>query len=130
MSKTYTLYSPQQAHRVLLDVWQLVKSMLMAGHRMQVTVRKEKRSLSQNSRMWAMLSEVSTQVDWHGNKLSPNEWKDVFTAGLKRQKVVPGIDGGFVVLGSSTSEMTKEELSEMIEFIYAFGAQKGVQFAE
>lgn len=130
MSKTYTLYNAQQGYKVLLDIWQLLKSMLMAGHRMQVTVRKEKRSLSQNSKMWSMLSEVSTQVDWHGNKLSPHEWKDVFTAGLKRQKVVPGLDGGFVVLGSSTSEMTKEELAEMIEFIYAFGAQKGVTFNE
>lgn len=130
MSKTYTLYNAQQGYKVLLDIWKLLKSMLMAGHRMQVTVRKEKRSNAQNSKMWAMLTEVSSQVVWHGQRLTSDEWKDFFTAALKRQKVIPGMDGGFVVLGSSTSEMTKEELAEMIEFIYAFGAQKGVQFAE
>lgn len=80
--------------------------------------------------MWAMLTEVSRQVIWHGQKLSKEEWKDVFTAAQKRQKVVPGIDGGFVVLGSSTSKMTKAEMSELIELMTAFGAQQGVKFAD
>jgi hypothetical protein len=40
------------------------------------------------------------------------------------------VDGGFVVLGSSTSKMTKGEMSELIELAYAFGATHGVEFAE
>ena len=51
---------------------------------------------------WAMLTDISNQVDWYGQKLTPEEWKEVFTAAMKKQKVVPGIDGGFVVCGSST----------------------------
>jgi len=43
---------------------------------------------------------------------------------------VPGIDGGFVVLGLSTSKMSKEEMSELLELALAFGAQKGVVFCE
>jgi hypothetical protein len=43
---------------------------------------------------------------------------------------VPGIDGGFVVLGSSTSRMDKSEMSELLELIGAFGAQQGVEFSE
>jgi len=58
------------------------------------------RSTEQNARMWAMLTDVSRQVVWYGQKLQPEEWKDVFSASLNRQKVVPGIDGGFVVLGA------------------------------
>ncbi len=77
-----------------------------------------------------MLGEVSKQVDWHGQKLSPGEWKDVFTAALKRQKVVPGLDGGFVVLGSSTRKMTKQEMGELMELMAAFGAERGVIFAD
>ncbi len=80
--------------------------------------------------MWAMLTELSKQVVWHGQRLTKEEWKDVMTAGLKRQKVVPGIDGGFVVLGSSTSRMGKAELSDLMELIAAFGAERGVEFAE
>lgn len=86
------------------------------------------RSYEQNRRMWAMLTDVSQQVIWHGQRLSKEEWKDVFTAGMKRQKVVPGIDGGFVVLGSSTSRMSVAEMGELMELMEAFGAQQGVRF--
>ena len=86
------------------------------------------RSIEQNRRMWAMLRDVSRQVVWHGQKLQDSEWKDVFSAALKRQKVVPGIEGGFVVLGTSTSRMTVAEMGEMMELMEAFGAQQGVRF--
>lgn len=99
-----------------------------AGFRVQIA--EPKRSNDQNALMWALLTELSRQVDWHGQRLSKEEWKDVLTASLKRQKVVPGIDGGFVVLGSSTSRMTKAEMTELIELVLAFGAQHGVEFAE
>ena len=82
----------------------------------------ETRTLDQNARLWAYLGEVSRQVEWHGQKLLDTEWKDVFTAALKRQKVVPGLDGGFVVLGTSTRKMTKQEMTELMELIAAFGA--------
>ena len=95
-----------------------------------VTVGPPVRNGLQNALMWATLGEVSDQVKWHGQKLQPAEWKDIFTASLKRQKVVPGIDGGFVVLGSSTSRMSKAEMSELIELVYAFGAQNEVRFTD
>lgn len=95
-----------------------------------VTIKSPPRSLEQNAKLWAALGELSAQVDWHGQKLTASEWKDCLTASLKRQKVVPGIDGGFVVLGSSTSKMTKAEFSELLELVMAFGAQHGVQFHE
>ena len=94
------------------------------------TFAPPRRSMPQNDRMWAMLTEVSKQVEWHGQRLTKEEWKDIFTAALKRQKVVPGLDGGFVVLGSSTSRMGRAELSELIELISAFGAERGVDFSE
>ena len=86
------------------------------------------RSLQANARMWAMLSDLSRQVIWYGQKLAAEEWKDVLTAGLKRQKVVPGIDGGFVVIGARTSKMTVKEMAELMELMEAFGAQQGVRF--
>ncbi len=52
------------------------------------------------------------------------------TAGLKKQKAVPGIDGGFVVVGGSTSKMTKSEFSDLLELIYSFGAERGVEWKE
>ena len=86
------------------------------------------RSIEQNRLMWANLTDIAEQVDWYGNKLHKEEWKDVLTAALKQQKVVPGIEGGFVVLGARTSKMTVAEMTEMIELSTAFGTQQGVKF--
>jgi hypothetical protein len=102
----------------------------MDGRRLELVVREEKRSSEQNRRMWAMLTDVSQQVDWYGNKLTPEEWKCVFSAALNKQRVVPGLEGGFVVLGQSTSKMTKAEMSELQELMGAFGAERGVSFRE
>ena len=75
-----------------------------------------------------MLTDISKQVNWHGRKLTQEDWKHVFTAALSKQEVVPGIDGGFVVLGKSTSKMTKAEMTELQELMAAFGAEQGVKF--
>ena len=125
---TIRLYSPAQAHQEMRKAWELVKAMMVAGRRMVLEVRPETRSLEQNRRLWAMLTDISRQVNWYGQTLTPEEWKDVFTASLKKQKVVPGIDGGFVVCGSSTSKMTKPEMAEMQELMMAFGVEHGVEF--
>jgi hypothetical protein len=100
----------------------------MAGNRLELTIKKQKRSLDQNAKLWACLTDISRQVDWYGEKLTPDDWKTMLTASLRKQKAVPGIDGGFVVLGLSTSKMTKEEMSELLELAIAFGTDKGVTF--
>jgi hypothetical protein len=92
-------------------------------------IEDKKRSASQNRLMWAVLNQL-TPIDWYGNKLTKEEWKDMITASIKRQKVVPGIDGGFVVLGARTSKMTIKEMNEVIEAAYAFGATHGIRFVE
>ena len=77
--------------------------------------------------MWANLEDIAQQVVWYGVKLTKDEWKDVLTAALKKQKVVPGIEGGFVVIGARTSKMTVPEMTELIELSTAFGTQQGVK---
>ena len=126
---TLSLVNAQQAHQAIQTAWRHAKGWLMASDtRLTLEIRPEKRSDAQNRRLWAMLADISAQVDWYGQKLTSEEWKDVFSASLKRTKVVPGLDGGFVVCGQSTSKMTKAEMCEMQELMEAFGAEKGVQF--
>lgn len=94
-------------------------------------VSPPKRTNDQNALMWSLLAVISRQVDWYGQKLSDYDWKDVFSASLKKAKVVPGLEtGSFVVCGQSTSNMNKSDFSEMIELIYAFGAEKGVKWPQ
>ena len=105
------------------------REILAAPEGYVVTLAEPTRTLDQNSLLWPLLTEVSKQVDWYGNKLTADEWKDVFSAALKKQKDVPGLDGGFVVCGQSTSRMSKREFSDLVELIYAFGADRGVVFS-
>jgi len=98
----------------------------------RVEFKASKRSLPQNDRMWAMLTDVAMQLKWHSIGLTPDDWKLVFLDAMKREaRFVPNIDGtGFVNLGRSSSDLSKEEMSELIELIFAFGAQNGVKFNE
>lgn len=108
-----------------------IRWIMAAPHGMRVEFREPKRSDEQNRKLWASLNEVSRQVEWYGTKLPPEDWKDMFTASLRKARVVPGIDAGtFVPLGMRTSDMTKKEMSELLELIMAFGAERGVVFLD
>lgn len=89
------------------------------------------RNLSQNNKMWALLDDIALQKEWHGKKRSSDNWKDLFTASLRGQELVPNLDGnGFVAFGSRTSEMGEEEMSNLLALIEAWGAQNGVVFSD
>lgn len=130
MTYTAKLFQPVQAEQTWREIFPKVKAYLMAGHRLDLTIKKEKRSSEQNRKLWATLGEITAQVEWYGEKLTADDWKHILSASLRKQRAVPGIDGGFVVLGLSTSKMDKAEMSELLELAMAFGAQQGVVFSE
>jgi hypothetical protein len=98
----------------------------------RITFQEAKRSSDQNAKMWAMLTEVARQVQWHGQRLSADDWKLVFLAALKAElRIVPNLDGtGFVQLGRSSSDLSVSEMADLIDLIAAFGARQGVEFAD
>lgn len=98
----------------------------------RVEYKAPKRSLPQNDRMWAMLTEVAEQVAWHGMRLPADDWKLVFMDALNREiRMVPNIDGnGFVNLGRSSSDLSVSEMSDLMELIAAFGAKHDVLFSD
>ena len=98
---------------------------------MVVSIAKPTRSSEQNAAMWAALTDLSEQTNWHGIKLSTDEWKDLLSAGLVKAKVVPNITGdGFVILGQRTSKMTKRQMGDLLDLIFSFGIDRGVKFSE
>lgn len=123
-----SLRNPQQAYQDMRRLWLWVKAMLIAGHALTLEAKRETRSTAQNALLWARLTDIARDVDWHGQKLSTQDWKEMSTAAIKKQRVVPGIEGGFVVLGASTSKMTKQEMGELLDFLMAFGDQHGVSW--
>lgn len=98
----------------------------------RVEFKAPKRSLPQNDRLWAMLTEVALQVPYHGLKLTPDDFKLLFLDALKREvRMVPNLDGnGFVSLGRSSSDLSKAEMSDLFLLIEKFGAEHGVVFRE
>lgn len=98
-----------------------------------VTLKDPTRSLEQNALMWELLGKLAKQKQWPVDGklqyIGADDWKEILTAGLKKsQRVAQGADGGFVMLGSRTSKMSKRDMSELVEFIYAFGGEHGVEF--
>jgi hypothetical protein len=93
-----------------------------------VTIAEETRRAAQNRLLWPLLARISDDVIWYGNHLSKEEWKDVLTASLRGTKVVPGVDGGFVTVGLQTHKMGVREFSELIELIFAFGVEHGIEW--
>lgn len=96
-----------------------------------ITMQPPTRSLEQNSLLWALLTNISSQVVWHGRKLDTESWKHIFSSSLKKMDVVPNLEGnGFVVLGLSTSKMTKREMNDLIDLITAFAVEHEVNINE
>lgn len=131
----FKIQHEQDVYSVLSQVEAMVRRGLPAGAVEVVVGRPGKRTLSQNKKLWPMLSDISKQVEWPVNgvleKLSTEEWKDVLTAALSsEQKVTQGVNGGFVMLGKSTSKMKKAEFADLIEVIYAFGSERQVRWSE
>lgn len=88
----------------------------------------EQRTIEQNERMWAMLADLAAQLRWHDRALTKEDWKLLFLDALDREYgAVPNLDGtGFVSLGTSSSDLSIPEAADIIELIFAFGAQHGV----
>ena len=105
---------------------------MKAPHGTRCELKASKRSLPQNDRMWAMLTDIARQLPWHGLSLKPDDWKLIFLDALKRElRAVPNLDGtGFVNIGRSSSALSKAEMTDLIELIAAFGSEHGVQFRD
>lgn len=108
----------------------LMKALETGAVAVDVYRPEELRTLEQNSKQWPMYHDLSNQLEWHGQKLSPEHWKELLSNEWQAQKIVPGISGGFCALGVRTSKMKKREMSELIEIVYAFGSSNGVKWSE
>jgi hypothetical protein len=95
-----------------------------------VSFKEATRSLEQNNLLWARLSQLSRDVKWDGETLTPNEWKDLLTACLRKQKAVRGIEGGLVFLGARTSQMSKGEMNDLLTLMEAFAVERGIAFRD
>jgi hypothetical protein len=98
----------------------------------RVTVEPQRRNLDQNALLWVLLTAFAEQLEWPVNgrmvKLEPPEWKDVLSSAFRQEtaRLAMGLNGGMVMLGARTSQMSKREFGEFIEFVQAVAAERGV----
>lgn len=96
-----------------------------------VNIREATRTLDQNAKMHAMLSDIS-RAKPQGRVMAPDKWKSVFMDAIDcKPDWVPSLDGESIVCtGYRSSRLTKGKMSDMIEQMYAYGAEHGVQWSE
>lgn len=98
----------------------------------RIEFKAAKRTLPQNDRMWAMLTDIATQKEHSGRRYSPDQWKVLMMHACGREvQFLPALDGStFIPWGQSSSDLSKQEMTDLIEFMFSWGAQNGVVFQD
>lgn len=95
----------------------------------RVEYKAAKRTLPQNDRMWAMLTDIAAQKRHCGRKYTPDQWKVIFLNALGREAdFIPSLDEKTFIPLQSSSDLSKAEMSDMIELLQSWGAENGVTF--
>lgn len=98
----------------------------------KVVFHGPQRSIDQNSALWAALGDIARQRDYHGLKLTADDWKILFLDALDREtRMVPNLDGtGMVGIGRSSSSLSKEEFSGLLSIVYEWGSRNGIEWSD
>jgi hypothetical protein len=98
----------------------------------RVEFKASKRSLPQNDMLWALLTEFSEQFTHAGKKYEPVQWKAIFLHAFGREiSFLPSLDNKtFLPIELSSSDLSKQEMTDFIEFIIKEGAERGVIFKD
>lgn len=104
-----------------------VNAVLVAPAGYICEVREPRRTSAQNDLLWALLSSVS-RAKPDGRQHTPDVWKCLFmqACGYAVQFEV-GLDGSPFPLGFRSSKMTKSQMTDLIEFILQYCAEKGIE---
>ena len=133
---TMRLFNAQQGYEAIKQAWQAAKNALMAGHRLVVEVKPETRSLRQNALLHALIGDIAQQLEWAGAKRDAEVWKRLLVAAWLRARgesveVLPALDGhGVDVVFRRTSQLSRAECAELVDYVMAWAAEHGVQLRE
>ena len=129
---TLPLYNAQQAHQAIKTAWNHAKGWLMAGHRLTLEVRPEKRSDAENRLLHALLTHIARSQEWAGKTRDVEVWKRLLVASWLRARgesveILPALDGhGVDVVFRRTSDLSKSECAELIDYINAWATEQGI----
>lgn len=91
-----------------------------------MTVRPASRTNDQNALLWSILSEIS-RAKPQGRTHTTEVWKCLFMHACGHAvQFETGLNGQPFPTGFRSSRLSKEQFSELIEFIHAWCAEQGV----
>jgi NinB protein len=128
MRATQRLTDVNRAYVVWCTLWPDIKHSLQNGIELEVEVRKPKRNNEQNARLHATIDEIAKVVEWAGKLRDAETWKRLLVASWLRAtgsqvEVLPALDGhGVDLVYAPTSSLTKDELSDLLEFVESWAA--------
>lgn len=93
-------------------------------------IKEPTRSLPQNDRLWAMLSDVS-RAKPQGRRHTPDMWKALFMKACGHHvQFLEGLDGEPFPVGFRSSRLSVRQMTELMDFIDAWGTEQGVQWSD
>lgn len=98
-----------------------------------VSIRPITRTLEQNSKLHAMLSDIAKQCEFQGKRRDIDTWKAIFVSAHKiatggQAEMAIGLEGEVINLRESTAQMGVKRLASLITYIEAWGIENGVHF--
>lgn len=126
MSHSIVLRDMAQAHEIIRRSTEWIMRRLGDGRAVVMTLEDERRNLEQNALLHALLTDISKRREWAGRKRDAECWKRLFVAAWCRAKgeaveMLPALDGhGVDIVFRRTSKMSKPEVADLIEYIYAW----------
>lgn len=132
MSKDISTTNPTWMIHDHEDIRSLVEVLRAQNLPITVTITQPKASDELTARFHCAVRCIAKQVEWNGEKLSEEEWKRLLVAAHCGQRVVrsPYDPSRFVVLDERTSSMSGPQKHDLLESIYAWGVDNGVEFDE
>jgi hypothetical protein len=96
-----------------------------------VTIKEAARTLDQNSKLWAMLSDVA-RAKPEGRVMTAEMWKSAFMNALGHEILwQPGIDNGPPFpAGFRSSRLSKAQMADLITFVSEYGDRHGVKWSD
>lgn len=95
-----------------------------------LNIREATRTVDQNAKMWAALSDIS-RAKPEGRTHTPEVWKALFMSACGHAvQFETGLDGAPFPVGFRSSRLSKQEMGDLLEFALKYGAEHGVQWSD
>lgn len=97
-----------------------------------VEIKPITRSLAQNAKLHALITDIAKTLEWAGARRDVETWKRLLTAAWLRARgepieMLPAVDGhGVDIVFRRTSELSIPEMIELIEYIQAWAVDKDI----